>query len=236
VTYTPAAVIHRRRATDRLTYANVVATVALFIALGGVSYAAVALPANSVGSTQLQTGAVHLRALSFPLGAASAIDQKVEEIGNGACNGPLFPGETPPPCVAPARSYSAPGHQLRVSVHSAGRLLISAVAGLNDRGAPGASAEVTVRVIVDESIESEAQTKVTSGQIFQVPAQALVPVSAGAHTIGLSVEADYSSRPENVLVAPVSIIATALPAAAERPTVQRSTRGSSLRSPAGPRR
>jgi hypothetical protein len=30
--------------------------------------------------------------------------------------------------------------------------------------------------------------------------------------IGLSIEADYSSRPENVRVAPVSIIVTALPA------------------------
>jgi hypothetical protein len=40
-------VIHRRRVTDRLNYANVVATRALFIARGGASYAAVVLPANS---------------------------------------------------------------------------------------------------------------------------------------------------------------------------------------------
>jgi hypothetical protein len=201
-----------RGVTDRLTYANVVATLALFIALGGASYAAVVLPANSVGPRQLQAGAVHLRTLSFPLGAANVTDQKVEEIGNGACNGPLFPGETPPPCVPPARTYSAPGHQLRLRVHSAGRLLISAVAGLNDRGAADASAEVTVRVILDNRVESETQTQASSGQRLQIPAQALVPVSAGAHTIGLAVEADYSSRPENVLVAPVSIIATTLPA------------------------
>jgi len=197
--------------TVRLTYANVVATLALFLALGGASYAAIVLPANSVGPRQLQAGAVHPRALSFPLGAASVIDQKVEEIANGACNGPLFPGETPPPCVAPVQTYSAPGHQLHLSAHSAGRLLISAVAGLNDRGAPAASAKVTVRVIVDNTIASESQTEVTGGQVLQVPAQALIPVSAGAHTIGLSIEANYSSRPENVLVAPVSIIATTLP-------------------------
>ena len=41
-----------------LTYANVVGTLALFIALGGVSYAAVKLPARSVGTKQLKTGAV----------------------------------------------------------------------------------------------------------------------------------------------------------------------------------
>jgi hypothetical protein len=42
----------------RLTYANVMATVALFVALGGGAYAATALPANSVGSKQLKDGAV----------------------------------------------------------------------------------------------------------------------------------------------------------------------------------
>jgi hypothetical protein len=48
-----------RRLTNRLTYANVVATMALFIALGGTSYAAIKLPHNSVGSEQIKTGAVH---------------------------------------------------------------------------------------------------------------------------------------------------------------------------------
>jgi hypothetical protein len=43
---------------DRLTYANVMATVALFIALGGVGYAAIKLPKNSVGTKQLRKGAV----------------------------------------------------------------------------------------------------------------------------------------------------------------------------------
>jgi hypothetical protein len=42
----------------RLTYANVVGTLALFVALGGVSYAAVRLPAHSVGTKQLKSGAV----------------------------------------------------------------------------------------------------------------------------------------------------------------------------------
>ncbi len=38
-----------RRIRSKITYANVVATLALFIALGGVSYAAVKIPTNSVG-------------------------------------------------------------------------------------------------------------------------------------------------------------------------------------------
>ena len=39
-------------------YANVASTLALVIALGGTSYAAVALPKNSVGSKQLKAEAV----------------------------------------------------------------------------------------------------------------------------------------------------------------------------------
>jgi hypothetical protein len=42
----------------RLSYANVTATLALFVALGGVSYAAVKLPRNSVGGAQLKRDAV----------------------------------------------------------------------------------------------------------------------------------------------------------------------------------
>ena len=42
----------------KLTYANVVATLALFIALVGASYAAVELPKNSVGTKQLKKNAV----------------------------------------------------------------------------------------------------------------------------------------------------------------------------------
>ena len=42
----------------RLTYANVTATLALFLALGGGAYAATALPARSVGSRELKKDAV----------------------------------------------------------------------------------------------------------------------------------------------------------------------------------
>jgi hypothetical protein len=47
-----------KRILGNLTYANVMATVAVFIALGGASYAAFKLPKNSVGSKQLKAGAV----------------------------------------------------------------------------------------------------------------------------------------------------------------------------------
>jgi hypothetical protein len=45
-------------ASKRLTYANVMATIAVFMALGGTSFALAAVAANSVGSKQLKKGAV----------------------------------------------------------------------------------------------------------------------------------------------------------------------------------
>lgn len=48
-----------RHLRGRITYANVMATVALFVALGGVSYAAVNLPKNSVGAKQLKKNSVN---------------------------------------------------------------------------------------------------------------------------------------------------------------------------------
>lgn len=47
-----------RRIQERLSYANVVATLALSLALGGVGYAASQLPKNSVGTKQLKKSAV----------------------------------------------------------------------------------------------------------------------------------------------------------------------------------
>ena len=43
---------------SRLSYANVIATIALFVALGGSSYAALNLPKGSVGPPQLQKNSV----------------------------------------------------------------------------------------------------------------------------------------------------------------------------------
>lgn len=42
------------KARDRLTYANVMATIAVFLALGGGAYAAFQLPRNSVGTAQVR--------------------------------------------------------------------------------------------------------------------------------------------------------------------------------------
>jgi len=47
-----------RNLRSKLSYSNLMATAAMFIALGGVSYAAMTLPKNSVGTSQLRNQAV----------------------------------------------------------------------------------------------------------------------------------------------------------------------------------
>ena len=48
--------LHRLR--SRMTSAHVISLIALFVALGGTGYAAVKLPKNSVGASQIKTGGV----------------------------------------------------------------------------------------------------------------------------------------------------------------------------------
>jgi hypothetical protein len=77
----------------RLTYANVVASLALFLALGGVGYAATQLPKNSVGTKQLKNGAV--------TGKKIAPAAK-KELATAGPRGPQGP-------AGPAGSTGAPG-------------------------------------------------------------------------------------------------------------------------------
>ncbi|HWA54936.1 MAG TPA: hypothetical protein VG816_12260 [Solirubrobacterales bacterium] len=63
----------------RLTYANVVATIALFAALGGVSYAATALPKNSVGTDQIQAEAIRTGKIADDAVTGAKLAQGVRE-------------------------------------------------------------------------------------------------------------------------------------------------------------
>ncbi len=72
---------------QRLTYSNLIATMALFVALGGVAVAATHLPRNSVGARQLKRGAVtsaKLRKQSVIAGKLGPNSVGPGNIGNGA--------------------------------------------------------------------------------------------------------------------------------------------------------
>jgi hypothetical protein len=75
------------RITRHLSFANAIASLALFVALGGASYAAVNLPANSVGAKQIKTRAVSLRKIS-PAARSALQGQKGEAGPQGAKGDP----------------------------------------------------------------------------------------------------------------------------------------------------
>ena len=75
------------RLRGRLTYANVIATLALFLALGGSSYAALNLPKNSVGSKQLKANAV----TSAKVKAGSLLTSDFKSSQRSALRGPIGP-------------------------------------------------------------------------------------------------------------------------------------------------
>ncbi|HYH57921.1 MAG TPA: hypothetical protein VD790_01700 [Thermoleophilaceae bacterium] len=98
-----------RRLRQRLSYSNVIATIALFAALGGGAYAAVQLSKDSVGAKQIRKNAV--RAAEIKKNAVRGPD-----VRNGSLDGEDFgPGELPagatgpqgPPGPTASASFSA---------------------------------------------------------------------------------------------------------------------------------
>lgn len=199
-----------KRVTDTMTYANVSATLALFVSLGGASYAAIALPAASVGSRQIRAKAVGPLALSFPVGTIGITDNNVEDIAKNACNSPAKISEgTATPCFLP-HNGPTPHRELSAVLRSHGRLSLSALVGVKNEGSPSTSARIILELRIDHRTVAEDETTSSGGQAIQVPIQAVASLSAGRHTAGLSVRADYgSSGGGDVLVTATSLIATA---------------------------
>jgi hypothetical protein len=77
------------RLRTRLTYANVMATVAVFVALGGASYAAVVLPKNSVGTKQIKNGQIK----TADLANAAVTSPKVKD--GSLLSADFAPGQLP---------------------------------------------------------------------------------------------------------------------------------------------
>jgi hypothetical protein len=112
--------------TRHLSYANVMATIGVFLALGGASYAAIKLPKNSVGSKQIKDGAV------------SSADIKNHSIKAGDFKGGLPRGEQGPkgdPGPAAAKYWA------RIKGTTAG--VISSSGGITVTRAAGGNASVT---------------------------------------------------------------------------------------------
>ena len=89
----------------RGSYANVASTLALIVALGGASYAAVAIPKNSVGSTQIINSSV--KSKDVKNGTLKGVDFKEGALPTGA-QGPAGPAG-PQGLAGPAGSEGPAG-------------------------------------------------------------------------------------------------------------------------------
>ncbi len=135
------------RIREHLNYANVCASLALFVALGGTGYAAITLPRDSVGSRELRSrsvGSAELRngaVTSASVRDGSIGSRDLSPTARSSLTGPA--GPTGP--VGPQGERGLPGPT-------------GSVGPKGDQGAPGAGA-VTMRAVVDEGAAVYASTE-----------------------------------------------------------------------------
>lgn len=195
-----------------ISYSNVVATLALFVALGGASYAAVVLPINSVGPSQLRPHAVTRRALGIPISASSRTDRASVELLGGFCNGwPLPPGQPAPPCTPRPKGGPTPGREVSVVVPAPATLVILATVGLTNPGPPSTRATVTIETTIDGRAVAERATVVDGNDATQATVQGAFALPRGRHVVGIGLSARYSARGPNVLAGPTTLTAMAFP-------------------------
>jgi len=195
-----------------INYSNVVATLALFVALGGASYAVVVLPANSVGARQLQPRSVTHRALAFPTGAASRTDGSQVELRGNFCNGwPLSPGQPAPPCPARPKGGRTPGREVSLTLNARGLLVVLATVSVTNQGLSNTQATVTIETIVDGRAVAERSIVLRGDDATQATIQGAFALPPGKHDVGIGYAARYTARGPNVLVGPTTVTAMAFP-------------------------
>lgn len=102
-----------KRPRKHLSFANVVSSLALFVALGGTSYAAIVIPRNSVGSSQIRAKAVgaseiRSRAVrSSELRSGAVTTSKLSRSARESLRGSAGPAGPPGPVGPPAISLRA---------------------------------------------------------------------------------------------------------------------------------
>jgi hypothetical protein len=112
---------------EKLTYSNVMASIAVFVALGGTSYAAMTLPRDSVGARQLKTDSVRtseLRARSVTTNEIRDKSVFISDLSDSARN--ALKGAAGP--AGPA------GVSLRASLNSGGVQVVGNATGSTSIG------------------------------------------------------------------------------------------------------
>lgn len=149
------------RLRRHLTYANVMATAAVFLALGGVSYAAVVIPKNSVGNRQLKANAVTTEKIKN--GTLLAADFRRRQLPRGATGARGATGMTGP--QGPQGQRGTPGiSNYKVVVNPE----IAAPAGTQTSNSADCPAQTTV-ISGGVAIAGGVSTSVNVNSSYPIP-------------------------------------------------------------------
>ncbi len=207
----------------RLTYANVMATIAVFLALGGTSYAVTALPRNSVGAQQLKKNAV--TSVKVKDGSLTAADFAKGTLLTGAtgATGPAGPrgetGATGPQGATgttgaagfteasidgeaqtdPAASNAQPTSSFSLTTTRAGRLFVIGRARVNSTNTstcPGAESPVWGLYVDGTPVPNSGYQGLEATTYDTLTLFGVMPsVAAGAHTVSIRIGCSSNSTP-----------------------------------------
>jgi Collagen triple helix repeat (20 copies) len=184
-----------------LTYANVAATLALFLALGGAAYAATQLPKNSVGTKQLRNGAVtaakinkktrkQLQGSRGPAGPQGKTGKQGAKGATGAKGAQGPQGKTGESGTGPAyEAVSKPATPTVVgsAIQVVGEQLPAGQYSISAQVVVKAAAEVTVTCLLDGLGEAKATVPAAGFQTLAMEANRVVG-GAGSTAVTCSTE------------------------------------------------
>jgi hypothetical protein len=196
------------RLRSAVTYANVLSTVAVFIALGGASYAAISLPTNSVGTAQIRNGAVTLPKLGVALASSAAQIPAPQVVPGFSCGSSGGFGSDAPSCPGPrtVRLVST-----SITLKRRANLLVFGTGVAGSAEASG-TVQVQLHVVLDQgrsgpgapySVTTITPNSTASASLIAT----LTNIPAGRHTVELMAV----GGPTRVGVSDAQVTAIALP-------------------------
>lgn len=178
-------------ARSRLTYANVISTLALFLALGGSSYAALALPRNSVGSVQIRAKAVSASELRSRSVSSRVIrDGSISLRDLSAGSRSSLRGQ-----AGPAGPAGASGIAYSAAVDASGTRVVRGNASRVDREAGTNNFVVTFPRDMSECVSTATLATVDGGSPVEPPAGRITVGRAGVTLLVRTFNVDGTATP-----------------------------------------
>lgn len=187
----------------RAAPAILISGLALFVSLGGISYAAMKLPFRSVGPAQMRNAAVKPRALSMPVSQVGVTRENLGDLLRGAGCNPLeschgWPTDVPV--------------EARIVIRRPGSLRVSGVVSVAGQGkpewAPGRAVVAVTASLDGQPMGPPVEATLLRGETVNIPVERLAPAGVGEHLIELSYDAT-SQGPINVSIPQASLMASA---------------------------